>query len=117
MVNVKVGIWRPAPTQLSDRHTARPGELQQIGEVDGVLEETTAEERQTMIGLDKSPSMRFIAYRRWLLKVRDRLRVLEVKHRWRDRDGHLSGAEFVVLSVVNSFRGAAVFLGPAQAEV
>jgi hypothetical protein len=60
--------------------------------------------------------MRFVSERSWLLRARDRLKVLDVKERWRPRFGHLSGLEFVVLSTANSFRGIVAFLGAAQAE-
>jgi hypothetical protein len=116
LVNVRIQVSRPALTHVSDRQTLKLGDTSTVGEFDGVLEETTEEEREALCGLDSSPTMRFIAYRNWGLRVRDRLKVLDVKERWRPRFGHLSGLEFVVLSTSNSFRGIVAFLGAAQAE-
>jgi hypothetical protein len=115
MVNVRAEVTRERAAAVTDRQTMRRGDLYQLAVLDGVLEETTEEERQTLAGLDGSPSMRFIAYHNYLLKVRDRLKVTDVKERWRERYGYLSGTEYVVLSTTNSFRGVVAFLGPAQA--
>ena len=117
LVNVRIQVSRPAPTHVTDRHTLKTGDTATVGELSGVLEETTEEEREMLCGLDASPTMRFIAYGSWFLRVRDRLKVLDVKWRHRPRFGHLGGAEYVVLSVVNSFRGGVAYLGAAQAEV
>jgi len=116
LVNVRVEILRPDATKLSDRHTLTFGNSRQVAVLDGSLEETTEEEREALAGLDASPTMRFIAYHSYLLRVRDRVRVEAVKDRWRERFGHLSGQEYVVLSTSNSFRGTVGFLGPASAE-
>jgi len=116
LVNVRVEVLRPDATRLSDRRTLTLGNVRQVAVLDGVLEETTEEEREALAGLDTAPSMRFIAYHNYLLRVRDRLRVTDVKQRWRERYGHLNGQRYVVLSAVNSFRGIVAFLGPAQAE-
>ena len=116
LVNVRIQVSRPAPTHVTDRHTLKTGDTATVGELSGVLEETTEEEREMLCGLDASPTMRFIAYGSWLLRVRDRLKVLDVKWRHRERFGHLGGVEYVVLSVVNSFRGSVAYLGAAQAE-
>ena len=116
LVNVRIQVSRPAPTHVTDRHTLKTGDTATVGELSGVLEETTEEEREMLCGLDASPTMRFIAYGSWLLRVRDRLKVLDVKWRHRQRFGHLNGVEYVVLSVVNSFRGGVAYLGAAQAE-
>jgi hypothetical protein len=115
MVNVRVEASRERAAAVTDRQTMRRGDLYQLAVLDGVLEETTEEERQALAGLDGSPSMRFIAYHNFLLRPRDRLKVADVKERWRERYGHLSGAEYIVLSATNSFRGVVAFLGPAQA--
>jgi hypothetical protein len=113
---VRIQVARPAPTLVTDRQTLKLGDTVTVAELSGVLEETTEEEREALCGLDASPTMRFIAYGSWLLKVRDRLKVLDVKWRHRPRFGHLNGLEFVVLSVANSFRGSVAYLGAAQAE-
>jgi len=116
LVNVRIQVSRPAPTHVTDRHTLKTGDTSTVSELSGVLEETTEEEREMLCGLDASPTMRFISYDSWLLRVRDRLKVLDVKWRHRPRFGHLGGAEYVVLSVVNSFRGGVAYLGAVQAE-
>lgn len=92
------------------------GASRQVAILDGSLEETTEEEHEALAGLDAAPSMRFIAYHNYLMRPRDRVKVEQVKERWRERFGHLSGQEYVVLSTANSFRGTVGYLGPAQAE-
>ena len=114
LVNARVEVWRQRPAAVSDRRTVRLGDSYQVAVLDGALEETTEEERQALAGLDSVPAMRFIAYRNYLLKVRDRLKVTDVKERWRERFGHLNGTEYVVLSTTNAFRGTVAFLGAAQ---
>ena len=116
LVNVRMQVARPAPTHVTDRQTLKLGDTSTVGEFSGCLEETTEDEREALFGLDGNPTMRFIAYGSWLMRVRDRLKVLDVLWRHRPRFGHLNGAEYVVLSVVNSFRGAVAYLGAAQAE-
>ena len=116
LVNVRVHVSRQDPTDLSDRHTLKAGNRRVIAELSGVLEETTEQEREALVGLDDAPDMRFIAYGNWQIHVRDRLKVLDVMWRHRPRFGHLSGTEYVVLTTTNSFRGNVAFLGPAQAE-
>jgi len=116
LVNVRVQISRQNPTHVTDRQTLKLGDRVTVAELSGVLEETTEQEREALCGLDGSPDMRFIAYGSWLVRTRDRLKVLDVMWRHRPRFGHLGGAEYVVLSVVNSFRGGVAYLGAAQAE-
>ena len=116
LVNVRVQISRQDKTEVTDRQTLKTGNRRIVAEVSGVLEETTEQEREALMGLDGSPDMRFIAYGNWALRVRDRLKVLDVKWRHRPRFSQLSGSEFVVLTTTNSFRGMVAFLGPAQAE-
>lgn len=116
LVNVRVDVRRPKASGVTDQGTVKLGETYQLAVLDGALEETTEEERQALAGLDASPSMRFIVEHNWLIRVRDRLRVTDVKERWRERFGHLGGEEYVVLSTTSSFRGMVAFLGPLQAE-
>ena len=116
LANVRIQVSRPAATTMTDRQTLKMGSTSTVGELSGCLEETSEEEREALIGLDSTPAMRFISERSWLLRTRDRLKVLDVKERWRARFGHLSGLEFVVLSTANSFRGIVAFLGAAQSE-
>lgn len=116
LVNVTMAFTRRGDTRLTDRQTLAAGERQRVATLDGVLEETTDEEKAGFAGLDAAPSMRFIAYRSWLLKAQDRGRVLRVLHKWRDRYSYLSGRQYLVLSTVNSNRGTVAFLGPAEAE-
>ena len=116
LVNVRIQVSRPAKTHVTDRQTLKLGDTSTVGELSGVLEETTEDEREMLCGLDVSPTMRFICYGSWLLRTRDRLKILDVMWRHRPRFGHLNGIEYVVLSVVNSFRGSVAYLGAAQAE-